>query len=155
MSDETLFYAELLRGYPVIVVQPVVWGEMDAYQHVNNVVYFRYFENARLEYVQRLRWPDYEQATGIGPILAATQARFVRPLTYPDTIAIGTRLDSMGDDRFHIEHRIVSRRLGKVVTEGQGTVVTYNYRESRKVALPEELKERIRALEATATEKLA
>jgi acyl-CoA thioester hydrolase len=150
MSDETPFYTELLRGYPVIVVQPVLWGEMDAYQHVNNVVYFRYFENARLEYVQRLRWPEYEKATGIGPILAATQARFRRALTYPDTIAIGTRLDSMADDRFHIKHRIVSRRLGEVATEGQGTVVSFNYRESRKVALPEELKERIRALEATA-----
>ena len=81
MSDQQPFYADLLQGFPVIVVQPVVWGEMDAYQHVNNVVYFRYFENARLAYVERLRWPEFEKITGIGPILAATQARFKRALT--------------------------------------------------------------------------
>ena len=44
----------LLVGYPVVVELPVAWGEMDSYHHVNNVVYFRYLENARLEYFRRL-----------------------------------------------------------------------------------------------------
>ena len=86
----------MLEGYPVVVRQAVVWGEMDAYRHVNNTVYFRYFENARLEYFRRLRWFEYEDETGIGPILAATQARFRRPLTYPDTISIGARITDIG-----------------------------------------------------------
>ena len=55
---------DLLAGFPVIVEQNVIWGEMDAYQHVNNVVYFRYFENARLEYIRRLDWFAFEEATG-------------------------------------------------------------------------------------------
>ncbi len=42
--------AELIAGYPVVIHQPVVWGEMDFYRHVNNTVYFRYFENVRLEF---------------------------------------------------------------------------------------------------------
>ena len=149
MPNNTPFYAELLQGYPVIIVQPVVWGEMDAYRHVNNTVYFRYFENARVEYMRRLGWPEYEQATGIGPILAASQARFRRALAYPDTIAIGTRLDRIETDRFHLMHRIVSEQLGEVATEGKGTVVAYHYGEGRKVPLPAELLERIRALEGT------
>ena len=45
--------AEVLAKYPVIVRQPIVWGDMDSYRHVNNVVYFRYFENARLEYFKQ------------------------------------------------------------------------------------------------------
>jgi acyl-CoA thioester hydrolase len=143
-----MFYAELLAGFPVIVVQQVVWGDMDAYQHVNNVVYFRYFENGRVAYMQRMGWPDYERATGVGPILAATHARFRRALTYPDTIAIGTRLHRFEGDRFLVEHRIVSEQQGVVVTEGQGTLVAYHYAENRKVPLPSELLERIHALEA-------
>src|SRR5437016_13094591 len=115
----------LLAAFPVIVEQNVIWGEMDAYQHVNNVVYFRYFENARLEYIRRLDWFAFEEATGIGPILSATQARFRRPLTYPDTIAIGARLLTLDTDRFHLEHKIVSLAQSAVVTEGQGTIVTY------------------------------
>ena len=139
---------EHLAGFPVIVRQEVVWGDMDSYGHVNNVVYFRYFENARLEYIARLDWFAFEKETGIGPILAATQARFRRPLTYPDTIAIGARLLDLGEDRLVLEHRIVSRQLGQVATEGQGTVVTYDYRNLRKVPVPEELRRRIAALEA-------
>ena len=95
--------AELLAKYPVIVRQPVVWGDMDSYRHVNNTVYFRYFENARLEYFRRLGWFEYEEQTGIGPILAATQARFRKPLSYPDRIWITARVSDIGADRFTLE----------------------------------------------------
>src|SRR5437763_4512338 len=109
---------DLLIQYPVVVQLPVVWGEMDSYQHVNNVVYFRYFENARLEYFRRVGWFEIEEATGIGPILASTQARFRRALTYPDTIHIGTRLVEMKEDRFTIEHHLVSEALNEIATIG-------------------------------------
>jgi acyl-CoA thioester hydrolase len=137
----------LLAGFPVVITQPVVWGEMDAYQHVNNAVYFRYFENARLEYFRRMGWFDYEERTGIGPILAATEARFRKPLTYPDTISIGVRVADLGEDRFTIEHRIVSHRLDAITTEGKGTIVTMHYKEGKKVPIPEEVRQMIARLE--------
>jgi acyl-CoA thioester hydrolase len=143
-------FEELLAGFPVVVEQVVVWGEMDAYQHVNNTVYFRYFENARLEYFRRLGWPEFEEVTGVGPILAATQARFRRPLTYPDSIAITARVREVGTDRMTLEHRIVSRRLQAVTTEGEGVIVTYHYRRGEKVPVPEELSRRIAELEGRA-----
>ena len=37
-----------LENYPVVIEIPVAWGDMDAFQHVNNVAYFRYFESARI-----------------------------------------------------------------------------------------------------------
>jgi acyl-CoA thioester hydrolase len=140
----------LLAGFPVAVELPVAWGDMDSYRHVNNVVYFRYFENARLEYFRRLDWFEYERESGVGPILAATQARFRKPLTYPDTIWVTARAVSVESDRFHLEHHVVSQRLGAVVAEGKGTVVTYSHAAGHKVALPDELRRRIEALEATA-----
>jgi acyl-CoA thioester hydrolase len=134
----------------VVVEQAVVWGDMDAYRHVNNVVYFRYLENARLEYFRRLGWTELEQTTGVGPILAATWARFRKALTYPDDIAIAARVPTLGVDRFTLEHRIVSRKLGAVVTEGEGTVVAYDHGRHQKALLPEELRRRIVELEASA-----
>ncbi|HKI30557.1 MAG TPA: thioesterase family protein [Gemmataceae bacterium] len=139
-----------LVGFPVAVELPVAWGDMDSYRHVNNVVYFRYFENARLEYFRRLDWFEYERQSGVGPILAAAQARFRKPLTYPDTIWVTARVVSIESDRFHLEHRVVSQRLNAIAAEGKGTVVTYHHTDGRKVALPEELRRRIEALEATA-----
>ena len=43
----TTTHAEL-AGWPVIVEIPVQWGELDAYGHVNNTVFFRWFESARI-----------------------------------------------------------------------------------------------------------
>lgn len=143
---------ELFRTFPVIVTQAILWGEMDSYHHVNNVAYFRYFENGRLEYVRRAGWFEIEETTGIGPILASTQARFRRALKYPDTIHIGTRLLELKDDRFSLEHRIVSETLNAVATEGQGLVVSFHHPAGQKMPLPEKLKEQIRALEATMSE---
>src|SRR5438132_11822371 len=110
----------LLKDFSVVVENPVVWGEMDSYRHVNNVVYFRYLENARLEYFRRLGWFEYEKETGVGPILAATQCRFRKPLTYPDTVWVTARVVSIQSDRFHLEHRVVSKRLNAVAAEGEG-----------------------------------
>ena len=41
---------ELLKSFPVVAKIPVRWGDMDSFQHVNNVSYFRYFESARIAY---------------------------------------------------------------------------------------------------------
>lgn len=137
----------LLAGYPVIVELPVVWGEMDSYRHVNNVVYFRYFENARLEYFRRLDWFEFEKQTGIGPILSATHARFRKPLTYPDTISVGCRVGKLEEDRFHMEYILVSHRLNAVAADGGGTIVTFHYEEGKKVLVPDEIRRRIEGLE--------
>ena len=138
---------EILIPYPVVVELPVAWGEMDFYRHVNNVVYFRYFENARLEYFRRLGWFEYERETGIGPILHSTQARFRRPLTYPDTVSAAVRVSSLAEDRFTMNYLVVSHRLAAVAAEGQGIIVTYHYAEEKKVPIPDELRRRITELE--------
>jgi acyl-CoA thioester hydrolase len=145
MSDPT-------SSYPVVVEQAVVWGDMDSYAHVNNVVYFRYFENARLEYFRRLDWFEFQKQTGVGPILATTQARFRRPLTYPDTIRIAARMSQIGEDRMTMEHIIVSEKQQTIVTEGQSTIVTFHYADGRKAPVPPELCRRIEALEATVSQ---
>jgi acyl-CoA thioester hydrolase len=138
---------QLLNGFPVVIEQAVLWGEMDAYQHVNNVAYFRYFENARIEYLRRLDWANFDPRAGIGPILASTEAVYRKPLTFPDTISIGSRIASIGEDRFIIEHRIVSHRLQAVTTEGRGTIVTFDYGTGKKVKVPDELRRKIAAME--------
>jgi acyl-CoA thioester hydrolase len=146
MASEAV--AALLAGYPVVIELPVAWGDMDAYRHVNNVVYFRYFENARLEYFRRLGWFELEKETGVGPILAATQARFRRALTYPDTVSVGARVTAVDDDRFTMEHVLVSHRLAVVAADAQSVIVTYRHAEEKKAPLPDELRRRIADLEA-------
>jgi acyl-CoA thioester hydrolase len=138
-----------LADFRVVIDQPVDWGDMDSFAHVNNVAYFRYFENARVEYFRRIGWWDYLEETGIGPIVGATQARFRRPVKYPDTLRAGAKVVAFGTDRFTIRHVLVSRTTGELVTEGDAIVVCIDYRANAKVGVPEELKRRIEELEAS------
>jgi acyl-CoA thioester hydrolase len=138
---------ELLSGFPIVIEQPVAWGEQDPFQHVNNVEYFRYFENARVEYLERLDWMGFLKETGIGPIVATAQARFRRAVTFPDTLLVGARVRAIDEDRFTMEYRIVSTKLSDVVTLGDTVVVTYHYADGKKVSVPAELRARIEKIE--------
>ena len=138
---------KLLEGYPIVIEIPVAWGEMDAFQHVNNIVYFRYFESARIAYFERVDYMGLMDQTGIGPILASAQCKFKIPLTYPDTVFVGTRIPKIEADRFTMEYYVFSHKADQLAARGEGVVVSFNYRENKKAPLPDILIERIRALE--------
>jgi acyl-CoA thioester hydrolase len=140
---------EALRNFAVVIEIPVAWGEMDAMQHVNNAVYFRYIESARMAYFERIGLLEHMRATGVGPILAWTSCRFRRPLTYPDTVSVGTRATKIDVDRFTLETVIVSHSLAEVAAESEGIVVTFNYRDQKKTPIPAEIRQRIEGLEST------
>ncbi len=143
--------SESLAGFPVVIDIPVAWGEMDSLRHVNNIVYFRYLESARIAYFEKLRFWEFMNQTGVGPILASIQCKFKIPLAYPDTVSVGTRIPSIEQDRFVMEYRAVSHKAQAIAAEGESVVVSYNYRESKKTPLPEEMKQRILALEESVT----
>ena len=140
---------QLLKQCPVVIETPIAWGQMDAFQHLNNTTYFRFFESGRIAYFERLNFLSYMEETGVGPILASTSCRFRIPLTYPDTVSIGTRVSEVQDDRFTMDYFVVSHKHQKVAAEGSGLIVCFNYKENMKTPIPAELRERIAALEAS------
>lgn len=136
-----------LADFPVVIEQGVAWGDMDSYAHVNNVVYFRYFENARIPWLDRIGWMKSREETGLGPILASTSARYRRPVSYPDRLLVGVRAADVQADRVTIEYRLVSTTLNAVAADGQAVVVSYDYRTARKCPIPEMVRAAIRELE--------
>lgn len=137
---------DLLGQFPVVLRIPVQWGEMDAYGHVNNTVFFRYFESARVEFLARCGFlASYEQHR-IGAILHSTACRFRRPLFYPDAAWVGGRATKIEADRFHMEYRVVSEAQDAVVADGTGIIVSYDYAGETKVPLPDSVRDGIRAL---------
>jgi acyl-CoA thioester hydrolase len=138
--------AEALREFPVQVEIPVAWGDMDAFGHVNNVVYFRYFESARIACFEAVDYMASAAHSGLGPILAATDCRFRIPLEYPDTVTAGARIGDIGTDEFMMHYLVFSRRHQRVAAEGSGRIVSYDYRNKCKAPLPEQLAARLAAL---------
>ncbi|MFQ5551385.1 MAG: acyl-CoA thioesterase [Gemmatimonadales bacterium] len=121
------------------------WGEMDEYGHVNNAVFFRYFESARIEYLTRIGFIDSFDEAGVGAILHSTSCRFRSPLRFPQTVRVGVRVVSLDDDRFTHQY-VVFDETDAVVAEGTGVVVSFDYRNGRKISLPAGVAERIREL---------
>ncbi|HWP38728.1 MAG TPA: thioesterase family protein [Gemmatimonadales bacterium] len=139
--------AALGAEFPVVIEIPVQWGEMDAYGHVNNAVYFRYFESARIAYFQRCGLLESYKSRAVGAILHSTQCRFRVALQYPDTALIGTRVIDVQDDRFTMAYRVVSRAHNVVAAEGQGIIVAFDYTTRTKTRLPEDVRQGIRKME--------
>lgn len=137
-----------LALFPVVIELDVAWGEMDAYAHVNNVVYFRYFENARILYLDRIGWMASKLEAGLGPILASTSARYRKPVSYPDRVLVGARVSDVQPDRVTFEYRLVSTKLNAVACEGQAVVVSYDYHAGTKVPIPEAVRKAIEDLES-------
>jgi acyl-CoA thioester hydrolase len=138
---------QLLSGYPVVVEFPVAWGEMDAFQHVNNVAYIRYFENSRIAFSLKTGMHEYRERTGIGPILKSVTCRYKFPLTYPDTVSVGSRIAGIEDDRLIMLHVVVSHRHQKIAAEGEDIIVMYDYREGKKTAIPDSIRQHLLSLQ--------
>ena len=119
---------ELLRGFPAQVEIPVAWGEQDPFGHVNAIIYFRYFETARIDYLMRAGFWARMHETGVGPIVASAECRFRIPVTFPDTVVSAARVKSInGEDRFTMEHIVVSKAQGKIAAQGECLLVTYSH----------------------------
>jgi len=139
-----------LNGFPVSLRLPVQWGEMDAYGHLNNTVFFRYFESARVDYLERCGFARSWEVDRIGAILHSTSCRFRRPLFYPDTVVVGGRCAELADDRFTMDYRVVSQSSGQLAAEGSGVVVSYDYHARKTVSIPGSVRDGIQRLEGRA-----
>ncbi len=134
-------------SFPVVVDVPVAWGDMDAFGHVNNVMYFRYFESARVAYFDRVKLMEGMIETGDGAILASTECNYRIPLTYPDTVSVGAKVVEIGDDRFVMRHAAFSHRYNKIAAEGTAVLVSYSYRKNKKIMIPEDMRRRVSEIE--------
>ena len=132
--------------WPVEVQLPVQWGDMDAFQHVNNTVFLRWFESARIAYFEKVGMPTGAGGTAAGPILARATVDFRKPVTFPDRITSRARIAKVGTTSFTMAYQAVSEKLG-VVAEGEGVVVMFDYRSQAKVPVDDALRARIAKLE--------
>jgi acyl-CoA thioester hydrolase len=144
----------LLAGFPVVLRWPVQWGDQDALGHVNNTVYFRWCESARVAYLLRLGLETWLNPTELGPILAQISCNYKRQLHFPDDVLIGTRINRLGQTSLTMEHSLVSRRQNAIVAESSSVIVVFNYLTQRPAPIPAEVRVAIRELERTVANEI-
>ena len=140
---------KLLSDFAFQSDMEVEWGDMDALQHVNNVEYFKYFQNARIAYFEKNNSNNLFSESRISTILASTQCKFIYPLFYPDTISVGSRVESMANDYFTMKYAVISHKNQRLVAIGDAKVVMFDYAKNSKTPIPKEIKKRIIEFEKT------
>lgn len=113
---------------------PVAWGDMDAMGHVNNTVYLRWFETARITWL--LQTGLLEQGSPTGPILARTEIDYRIPVTFPDTVEVSVHAERVGNTSVTLAYTVRSTaRDGALVAEGRTVMVMIELASGRSVAL--------------------
>jgi acyl-CoA thioester hydrolase len=118
---------------------PIRWGDMDAQGHVNNTVYFRYMEQARIEWLERFGWPG----SSSDPMVIVTvnaACTYLLPLTYP--AAVETRVFASKPGRSSVETWYEMRVAGDDVlcAEGSAKLVWVDAASGKSRPLPDALR---------------
>lgn len=117
---------------------PIRWGDMDAYQHVNNTVYFRFCEQARCEWLEKLGYTVLPE--GIAPVVINASCTFLAPMSYPGTVDLKMYCGQPG--RSSLETTYEMRLVGeeRIYCEGQAKIVWMDAATGKSAPIPEALR---------------
>jgi acyl-CoA thioester hydrolase len=125
----------------------VRWGDMDAYGHVNNAMYFTYCESARIVYFDRIDMYHLRTAERHAPALVAANLNFREQVMYPAELEVSARATRIGARSFTLDVIIVRKGTADVVADGSSVLAWVDYGTGKSIPLPESLKARIRELD--------
>ncbi len=132
--------------YKVITQQKVSWGDMDAFGHVNNTVYLKYFESARIEYFAQIpAIGGFVSAEAI-PVLANISCSYKKPVVYPDVLQMNVMVSKMGSASLEMTCDMVSPTLG-LAAQASCTIVMIDPKKGRSVRIPEHWRTAIEEVE--------
>jgi len=133
----------LFSEYPIVHEQNVAWGDMDAFGHVNNVMYYRYVESARINYFDALNIFEQKVLT----VVASNQCKYLRPVFYPDQLKIAVRVDELRNSAMRMTYQLFSTAQNALVATAEAVIVCVDQENMQKAAIPEDIREKILKME--------
>lgn len=121
------------------------WMDNDAYGHVNNVVYYSYFDTAVNEYLIGQGALDIGKSEVIG-LVVETQCRYFSPVAFPDTIHVGVRVAHMGNSSVRYELGIFRNDDDVAAAQGHFVHVYVDRASNRPTPLPQALRNALEPL---------
>jgi len=119
------------------------WSEMDLFGHVNNVAFMKYVQAGRVNYWEKIGLTKMHAEKDHGPMLASTACTFLKPLHYPGTIKIETRLEFIKNTSFGLHHRILNEK-NEIAAEAHDVVVLFDFKKNEKMEIPGEIRNAMR-----------
>lgn len=118
------------------------WSELDVFGHVNNVMFMKYVQASRLQYIEEIGLMALYRSASIGFMVAETTCRFKKPLYFPGTVHLHTKQISTGKTSFVLEHHVTNgdHELVAIATDA---LVVYDFTKHEKCPIPEEIRKQM------------
>jgi acyl-CoA thioester hydrolase len=126
---------------------PIRWGDMDAMGHVNNTVYFRYMEQARISWFASLV-PENEAWKSTGIVIVNASCNYKRPITYPGTVEVKLHVGAPGGSSVPTFYELRVDADPVPYADGAAVVVFVNMTTQKPTPIPDGIRELL--LNATA-----
>ena len=114
------------------------WGDMDAMGHVNNTVYFRYMEQARIGWFDALV-PEAEAWKSTGIVIANASCNFKRAINYPGTVEVKVYAEAPGGSSVATHYDLIID--GELYADGAATVVFIDMQKQTPIRIPQAIRE--------------
>ena len=119
-------------------ILPIRWGDMDAMGHVNNTVYFRYMEQARIEWFEQLGYNTGQNARE-GPVIVNASCTFLVPLVYPGSVEVRMFIGHPGRSSLPTHYELRLQGDEKLYATGDAKMVWINPASGRSIPLPDSM----------------
>ncbi|MBV8030218.1 MAG: acyl-CoA thioesterase [Betaproteobacteria bacterium] len=119
---------------------PIRWGDMDAMGHVNNTVYFRYMEQARIGWFDALV-PEEEAWKSTGIVVANASCNFKRPMNYPGTVEVKVYAGEPGGSSVPTFYELILAQSQLLHADGEATVVFIDMKTQKPARIPQRIRE--------------
>jgi acyl-CoA thioester hydrolase len=114
----------------------VRWGDMDAFNHVNNAQYLRYLEEARVQWLAGI--PGISLNDRVSPVLVASNVNYRQPIEWPNGIVVELFIEKIGSSSLTMGHRMLSSTDASVLySDGSVVMVWVDAQTGKSVPLPE------------------
>ena len=131
-TDRTLAHVERI---------PIRWGDMDAMGHVNNIVYFRYMEQARISWFEALL-PRREAAwKSTGIVIVNASCNFTRAITYPGTVEVKVFVAKPGRSSVATYYELFIE--SEMYADGAAVVVFIDMHTQKPVRIPDDIRTKL------------
>ena len=121
---------------------PIRWGDMDAMGHVNNTVYFRYMEQARIGWFDALV-PEETAWKSTGIVIANASCNFKRPINYPGTVEVKVYARAPGGSSVGTFYELRVDEDQQIYADGEAVVVFIDMGTQKPVRIPEDIRKRL------------
>lgn len=109
--------------FPFPIKQNVLWGEMDAFGHINNVVYFRYFESGRVHFFNQTNlWQTFIDEQ-VRIVVVKLECNFVQEIIFPEEIEIAVAIKNIGNSSLKVHQVVRSSKNNTIFAHGEGIIV--------------------------------